>query len=364
MIKTKMFKSILLIVILFLSFVCISPVAQESVINNTAENVLSPQDVGTLIVENLLLRDYMYYGEDGLHYAEACAAVGALRFAALTEDKETLDRLISRYEILLDNESDLVSRKSHVDQNVIGIIPLQIYMITQDKRYLTQGLTFADSQWENPREDGLTSQTRWWIDDLYMVGMLQMQAFRATGEMKYADRAALQMAAYLERLQEVNGLFYHGPESPFFWGRGNGWVAVAMAEVLDSMPEDHKLRSDIMTHYQTMMKSLLSFQSDNGMWRQLIDYKDSWTESSCTAMFAYAMAVGMNNGWLDGKTYKPVVNKALNALIAHIDENGNVSEICVGTGKNNTREYYLARPRHSGDFHGQAPVLWLTVELY
>jgi rhamnogalacturonyl hydrolase YesR len=335
--------------------------AQE--MNNSTIKELSIQEVGKLIIENLLPRDYMYYGKDGLHYAEACAAVGALRFTALRQDRETMNNLIARYEKLLDDKSGLVSRKPHVDMNVIGIVPLQIYLLTKDKRYLNQGLTFADSQWETPREDGLTSQTRWWIDDMYMVGMLQMQAYRATSEIKYADRAAKQMAAYLDKLQKENGLFYHAPEAPFFWGRGNGWVAVAMAEVLDSLPENHELQPDIMLHYKKMMQSLLEFQSDNGMWRQLVDYKYSWAESSCTAMFTYAITVGINNGWLERKVYSPVVKKAWAAITAHIDSKGNVREICVGTGKRNDLEYYLARPRQSGDFHGQAPVLWLASEL-
>jgi len=53
--------------------------------------------------------------------------------------------------------------------------------------------------------------------------MLQIQAYRATNELKYADRASVQMVAYLDSLQQDNGLFYHAPDAPFFWARGNGW---------------------------------------------------------------------------------------------------------------------------------------------
>ena len=42
-----------------------------------------------------------------------------------------------------------------------------------------------------------------------------------------------------------------------------------------------------------MMAALLQFQSDNSMWRQLIDYEYALVESSCTAMFSYAMTVGV-----------------------------------------------------------------------
>ncbi|MEJ2108555.1 MAG: glycoside hydrolase family 88 protein [Acidobacteriota bacterium] len=319
--------------------------------------------LGQKIVDNLLGREYMlYYGDKGLHYAEACTGVGALRFVDKIQDASLIEKIVARYDKFLVEDSLLISRQPHVDHNVEGIVPLQIYLLNGDERYLKAGLSFADSQWDNPRDDGLTSQTRWWIDDMYMVGMLQIQAYRATGDRKYADRAALQLTAYIEKLQQPNGLFFHGPEFHYHWGRGNGWVASAMAEVLKSLPEDHPERSELMDGYRKMMAALLSFQSDNGMWRQLIDYEYSWAESSCTAMFAYAMTVGVGHGWLDRETYGPAVEKAWQALCAHVDRDGNIREICVGTGQVDDIEFYLKRPRTLGDFHGQAPVLWLIDE--
>lgn len=324
---------------------------------------LDLKQTGQLLVQNLLSRDYMFYGEYGLHYSEACAAVGALRFVNLVGDQENLKKLIQRYEPLLQDSSRLISRRPHVDMSVIGIVPLQIYIITKEKKYLDQGLSFADSQWDSTIENGLTWQTRWWIDDMYMVGMLQIQAYRATGQLKYADRAALQLIAYLEKLQQENGLFYHGPDHQYHWGRGNGWVAAGMAEVLSALPENHRYFLKILSHYKKMMFSLKKYQSDNGMWRQIVDYPYAWTESSCTAMFAYAMAVGLHHGWLPGPDFQTAVEKAWKALAAHIDRDGNVREICVGTGQSQDIEYYLKRPRMIGDFHGQAPVLWLIAEM-
>lgn len=318
--------------------------------------------VGRLAVNNLLNRDYMLYKEGGLHYAEACTAVGALRFADTIGDKELLAKVVARYEGLLEPEegNKLITRIQHVDFNLMGIVPLQIYLVTGDERYKTFGLTFADSQWDKTIEGGLTDQTRWWIDDMYMVGMLQIQAYRATKDEKYADRAALQLAAYLRKLQQPNGLFFHGPKFHYHWGRGNGWVAASMAEVLKDLPADHKLRSEIMDSYKKMMASLLKFQAENGNWRQLIDYEYSWAESSCTAMFAYAMTVGVDEGWLEKKDYHAAVEKAWKASCAHLDRNGAVGEVCIGTGQQDDIEFYMKRPRTRGDFHGQAPFLWLT----
>jgi len=324
---------------------------------------LSPQQVGELLTTNLLSREYMYYGDEALHYSEAATAVGALRFAQTGGNAAAIDTLVARYESMLDENSELVSRRPHVDMNVIGIVPLQIAIMTGDERFLAQGLTFADSQWDDPLEDGLTRQSRYWIDDLYMVGMLQMQAYRATGDTKYADRAARQMIAYLPKLQHDGGLFYHSPDVPIFWGRGNGWVAVAMAEVLASLPEEHEHRPAILRRFKKMMRTLLAYQGDDGMWRQVVDHEPAWAESSGTAMFAYAMAVGISNGLLSESEYRDAVERAWHGLSAYIDEDGNVGEVCIGTGKQNDLQYYLDRPRVNGDFHGQAPVLWLATAL-
>jgi rhamnogalacturonyl hydrolase YesR len=44
------------------------------------------------------------------------------------------------------------------------------------------------------------------------------------------------MAAYLDKLQQPSGLFYHAPDVPFYWARGDGWVAAGMAGILAICP--------------------------------------------------------------------------------------------------------------------------------
>ena len=186
-------------------------------------------------------------------------------------------------------------------------------------KYLELGKSFADTQWENlpPQTNvreglspstlppGLTPETRFWIDDMYMITILQVQAFRATGDSKYLDRAALEMVAYLDKLQQPNGLFYHAPDVPFFWGRGDGWVAAGMAELLRSLPQNHPKRARILEGYKKMMKALLSYQGADGMWRQLIDHPEAWPETSSTGMFTFAMISGVKNGWLNERFMDP-----------------------------------------------------------
>ena len=46
------------------------------------------------------------------------------------------------------------------------------------------------------------------------------------------------------------------------------------------------------------------------------------------------------------------------ALTEKINENVEISDVCVGTNEMEGAEAYLQRTRRTGDFHGQAPVLW------
>jgi rhamnogalacturonyl hydrolase YesR len=223
---------------------------------------------------------------------------------------------------------------------------------------LTLGQHFADTQWADPTPDGLSSQSRFWIDDMYMITLVEVQAYRATHNPKYLDRAALEMAAYLDKLQQPNGLFYHAPDVPFFWGRGDGWVAAGMAELLSSLPANHPQRAKIMAGYQKMMAALLKVQGQDGLWKQLLDHPEAWDETSCTGMFTFAMITGVKNGWLDKKIYGPAARKGWLGLVSKIDANGDISDVCEGTNKKNDLNYYLTRARNTGDLHGQAPILW------
>ena len=107
-----------------------------------------------------------------------------------------------------------------------------------------------------------------------------------------------------------------------------------------------------------MMHTLLQLQSDNGMWNQLLDYKEAWNESSCTAMFAYAFTEGIKAGIISEKKYRPAVFKALSSLLQKMNLEGNLTEVCAGTGQSKESTYYLERPRITGDLHGQAFMLY------
>jgi len=339
----------------------------------------SPEEVGKRVAARFLASPHPNFGRPTppsvITYPEVCAWYGALAFAKESKDKALANDLAKRFEPLFGADTGLVPKPDHVDHSVFGAVPLELYQQQKDPRYLALGKKIADKQWGTPEgphvkpesavyaKEGLTWQTRMWIDDMFMITAVQAQAYRATGDQSYITRAAKEMVVYLDSLQQPNGLFYHAPDVPFFWGRGNGWMAAGMSELLRSLPKNNPDRPRIMQGYKKMMASLLKYQAADGMWRQLIDDPASWAETSGTGMFTFAMITGVKQGWLDAKTYGPAARKAWLALITYIDENGDVREVCEGTNKKNDRQYYLDRKRITGDMHGQAPLLWCAAAL-
>jgi unsaturated rhamnogalacturonyl hydrolase len=339
----------------------------------------TPQEIGKLVANHFIESPHSNFNRPTpprvITYPESCTWYGALTFAKVTDDKTMAKQLASRFEPFYGVEAAMIPVPDHVDYSVFGSVPLELYMQTKEQKYLDLGKKIADNQWappSGPRVNadsrryyamGLTWQTRLWVDDMFMITMVQTQAYRATGDKIYLDHAAKEAVVYLDSLQQPNGLFYHAPDVPFFWGRGAGWFAVGMAELLRSLPNSHPHRPRIMKGYLTMMNSLKKYQDANGMWHQLIDDPASWAEMSCTGMFTFAMITGVKEGWLDKKEFGPVARKGWIGMINYINSNGDTREVCEGTNKKNDHQYYLDRVRNVGDLHGQAPVLWCATAL-
>lgn len=378
--RAKNTLSRILVMQAFIFLFVLRGISQQKCFRNFPDKA-NPVAVGIKITERFLSQPHSLYGNQSnknrvtqITYPDVCTWLGGLWFAEVTKNEEMFGRLKARFQPLFAEEARLLPKPNHVDNNVFGALPLELYMQTKETKYLDLGMYYANTQWEAPdnatdaqkqgAEKGYSWETRIWLDDMFMITALQAQAFRAIGDKKYLNRVAREMSLYLDSLQLPNGLFYHAPAAHFSWGRGNGWMAVGMAQLLRMLPKNNPDRPKIMNAYLMMMRTLKKYQAQDGMWRQIIDDKTMWEESSGTAMFTYAMIVGVRKGWLDEKQYGIVARKAWMALITnHINENADVTDICEGTNVGFSSEYYRKRKVVTGDLHGQAPVLWCTYAL-
>ena len=341
-----------------------------------------PVMIGNRIMNRFLESAHSQYGSPlraneprtQITYPDVCLWLGGIWFANVTQNNNLFNSLEARFEPLFTSESFLLPKPNHVDNNVFGALALELYMKNHTKKYLDLGMKYANAQWELPKEgvtpeqkkwseNGYSWQTRIWLDDMFMITTIQAQAYRVMKDTQYINRAAREMIIYLDSIQLDNGLFYHSPTAPFAWGRGNGWMAVGMTELLRTLPADNSDRPKILKSYLRMMRKLKECQNKNGMWNQLVDDKEMWEETSGTAMFTYAMIVGVKNHWLDEKEYGIVARKGWLALVKNIDPNGDVKNVCEGTMVGTNRDHYKNRLPLTGDLHGQAPALWCAYAL-
>jgi hypothetical protein len=328
----------------------------------------SPLEIGKLAVNNFKSHTGDPYTSAG--YAWTFAYVASLQFAKLTGDNATNATLISGFDRYASGSTAPPSNDSGstVDDRAFGDLPLEIFIENQDARSKKLGLDRADAQWASPSSDGITKDARYWADDMFMITGLQVYAYRATKDVKYLTRAGVTMKAYLAALQQADGNFWHTTKSKAYWGRANGWVAAGMAELLQDLPAGAD-RDAVMAGYKKQMAGLLPLQitsgSDVGMWRQVLDLPNGADpESSCTAMFTFALVTGIRNGWLSDAKYVTAARNGWLALGNKTNSSGVLDKVCPGTGEapqgtlSSQQAWYAARPLGANDQHGQAPLLW------
>ena len=198
-------------------------------------------------------------------------------------------------------------------------------------------------------------------EDMFMSGAILGRAFKLTSDTKYADILANLMLD--GKIQQSHGLFWHCRTASYYWGRGNGFAAMGLAESLTSLPQDHAQRPAVLAMYGRLMESLRRLQHPSGLLSQVLDFPGSYLEFTATCMMGYAMARGLRLGFLSAE-FRDAVDLAWQAVSERIDDVGNVVDACASTGvQNNVREY-LDRPAIFGfDDRSGGMALWFAVEM-
>jgi len=212
-----------------------------------------------------------------------------------------------------------------------------------------------------------------WADDLYMSVPFLCRYYQLTGKAKYIDDAARQFLGFKQRLYlpELKIMshvydFRRQMATGVPWGRGNGWTIFSLSELLAVLPADHPLRPELLGFFRDLCEGCLALQDEQGMWHQVLTHPDSYPETSCTSMFTYAFARGVQYGWLEKP--EPYVRAVLKAWAAlnriSIDKGGNIHGVCRGSEFSFTPEYYKQELLWNlNDTHGIGIVLLAGVEV-
>jgi unsaturated rhamnogalacturonyl hydrolase len=209
-----------------------------------------------------------------------------------------------------------------------------------------------------------------WADDLYMSVPFLVRLGRFTGDNKYYDDAIHQVLKFSDYLwDDARELYWHCYYSDLkrngvaHWGRCNGWVLMAQVHLLNILPADYPKRDLIIKNLERQILGIAKYQGSDGLWHQILDRTDSYTESSCSAMFVYGIARAINEGWID-KRYSSIAVSGWNGLINEkILPDGQVKDICVGTGIEDDMVFYYHRPARTNEKHGLGAVIDAGIEI-
>lgn len=168
----------------------------------------------------------------------------------------------------------------------------------------------------------------WWVDGLYMVMPVMTKLYNVTGNELYLEK----LHSYLQYADSImydseSKLYFRDAKYVYpkhksangkkdFWARGDGWIFAGYAKIIQDLPKSAKHRDEYISRFKDMAKALAETQQKEGYWtRSILDPEHApGPETSGTAFFTYGFMWGINNGYLDKKTYLPVVQKSWNYL--------------------------------------------------
>ena len=239
--------------------------------------------------------------------------------------------------------------------------------IEKTARHITEKqVRLADGTLARPYPHG----TSIWADDLYMSVPFLARMGSYSGDRRYWDDAIRQVKAFTRYLWDPGtGTYFHCYYANLqrtgvaHWGRCNGWVMMAKVHLLDALPGDHPERASLIKDLEMQIAAVAQYQNGDGLWHQLLDKNDSYVESSCSAMFTYCIARAVNKGWIHAR-YGSIAGQGWEGLKKHkIRPDGQVVDICAGTGVEDNLAYYYNRPAPLNDKHGLGAVIEAGIEV-
>jgi unsaturated rhamnogalacturonyl hydrolase len=286
----------------------------------------------------------------------------------------------------------------NIDAVNSGKILFGLYEQTKDERYLKAIILLRNQLKKQPRtgEGGFWHKLRYpnqmWLDGLYMGAPFYAQYARLLKEPGLFDDVVNQfIVVHKHTYDPKTGLNYHAwdekkvqkwanPEtgcSPNFWGRAEGWYAMALVDVLDFLPINHPGRVKMIEILNQVAAGIQKWQDPTtGLWYQVLDQgnrEGNYLEASCSSMFACALLKAVRKGYI-GKAYKETATKGYNGIVKNLikdNNNGTISltKCCAVAGlggepyRSGTYEYYIHETIRDNDPKGVGPFIMASLEM-
>ena len=200
-----------------------------------------------------------------------------------------------------------------------------------------------------------------WADTLFMAAFLLLRVGVMEKDQELIDDALNQWYWHIEYLQDpASGFYYHGYDniaknhmSGIYWGRANAWAAYTMSKVGGILPQCYLYPKylEIAGSLNEQLAALKTVQTENGLWRTVLDDPESYEEISASAGIAAAMLERGN------VLHTKYINKSIQGLLANISADGKVMNVSGGTAVMNDEEGYRGIPKRWIQGWGQGLVL-------
>ena len=285
----------------------------------------------------------------------------------------------------------------NIDAVNSGKFLFDLYAKTKDERYLRAIHHLRDQLKTHPRtsEGGFWHKKRYphqmWLDGLYMGAPFYAQYAAYFKEPGLFDDVVKQFVlVHKYTYNPQTGLNYHGWDeskqqkwadpktgcSPNYWGRAEGWFAMALVDVLDYLPQDYSGRAKILEILNQVAAGIKKYQDpQTGLWYQVLDQgtrPGNYLEATGSSMFTYALLKAVRKDYIS-KDYKAVATKAYSGILEKLiktNSDGSISltQCCsvAGLGGNpyrdGTYEYYIKEPVRDNDPKGVGPFIMASLE--
>jgi rhamnogalacturonyl hydrolase YesR len=292
-----------------------------------------------------------YPQQPSISYIPSVAWLGMLGLTAITHERDWRDKVVEQTRPWVSGEKPLFGRQTPLTAISGAMIFAEMKDVDRSAALMKEPAQLAAAL----KDDGTYANGRGWTDDMFMATAVLVR----TGQL---DLAARKLVDYAARLQRPDGLFIHGTDGPWAWGRGNGFAALGLAEALAAMPANHPDRKKLLDIFRRHMAALVKAQAPDGMWNEVVDEPGSYRELTATAMIFTAMHRAIRFGWID-PSHTVVADRAWRAIAAHVADDGSLIDVCESTGAGPTKTYYLNRKAINGpDDRGGAMALMAAVE--
>jgi len=280
----------------------------------------------------------------------------------------------------------------NIDSINSGKMLLQLYRDTGEQKYRLAAEALRAQLIDHPRldEGAFWHKQRYpyqlWLDGVYMGIPFLVEYSLLFEEGESLEEALQEFQVVRDKLRDPEtGLYFHAWDekqqqewadpatglSHYFWGRGMGWLSMALVDTYELLPEsESEMRAELQAMIQDLADTLLQYRDDQGVWHQIVDMKGktaNYQESSASAMFTYLLVKGVITGALP-ESYRDAALSSYDSLVNQfvlVDTQGAISltQACqvggLGFGRDGSYQYYMSEPVVENDPKVLGPFIML-----